>query len=246
MKRWFLAAFFALFGTGCTAPDRVVEEHLTEKYGEAFAVQSSNFIPGTGAYHLQVSPEANPALTFLVEYSRNTGVVNDFYPQARWHREAHEAFTELVSDASRDIPHALHTRLIVAHTPDPRNIPTFEELRADHTGELNLHFHLYLFAEPSAEALAGLLALDRELRGAGLSDLGFIVHFYDPASLDGRSPAELSLGFAVRDDESFETVHGDALLGVIRYRAAYGADSPTPEAALSLLKPRESMEFPRL
>ncbi len=139
MKRWFLAAFFALFGTGCTAPDRVVEEHLTEKYGEAFAVQSSNFIPGTGAYHLQVSPEANPALTFLVEYSRNTGVVNDFYPQARWHREAHEAFTELVSDASRDIPHRpshpAHRRPHAGSTehPDLRRAPGRPHRRAEST-----------------------------------------------------------------------------------------------------------------
>jgi hypothetical protein len=247
MKRWILAAFFAPFGPSCKAPEKVVEAHLHEKYGEPFAVQSSHLVPGTGAYELQVIPVRNPDLSFRAEYTRKSGIVNDFYPQTRWHAEAHESFAGLVGDASPDIPHALHTRLLVTYTPDPGALPTFEDLRSHHADAVGVHLHLYLFAEPSPASLPGLLALDRDLRGEELDEVAFIVHFYAPSTLEGRTPDHLPLGFAARSAESFEELRQDALLGVVRYRIdAATPDSPSPARILGRLSPTETMTFDRL
>ena len=145
------------------------------------------------------------------------------------------------------MPLALLARLLVAYTPDPLALPTFDDLRSQHADTVGVHLHLYLFAEPSPASFAGLLALDRDLRGEELNEAAFIVHFYAPSVLEGRTPDHLHLGFAARSAESFEEVRRDSLLGVVRYRIDLdNPNSPSPAQISSRLSPAESMTFDRL
>lgn len=201
---------------GCTtSPSSHVERVLQERYGEPFQVSSSEYVFGTDSYNLLAAPKARPDETFMVHLPRSRKAVSDFYPESQWNRQAQtrvQRELDRVGGPKAVTQVAVHSEF----EPDPRAIPTFEQLQARHASSVSMLLQLHVFGPASVEALAGPLSIDADLRRRGFKAVALRISFY---------AQEIPVDLDATDSEHF--------LGRVSYRFSDRTASPDPELVLS-------------
>ncbi|WP_226679103.1 hypothetical protein [Mesobacillus jeotgali] len=193
MKKWIKLTAAILFvimgGAGCMSSESKVMEHLEEKYGEKFEVESTKegsviFPDMYGKDKVIAHQEGKPELVFLAGESRNEdGVYYDTFILSIWSNQLDQLYQDKVKQAfNEDVE--FKTMLFVEeekYAEEKKDSSVTDFLQRDDNGALlTLNIAVKTDGEPEVEKyLEPVYELLNELRESNAKYYGVTVGFVD-------------------------------------------------------------------
>lgn len=176
------------------AKNKVIQ-YVQERYGREASVDLADYIPELSKYTIAVSFDDDPENPFWVNHSKYRETFEDFYIHGEWTREFDEAIEPVVYNTFEHVwlyDSSLYVEDEVLAQIDPKNIPTYEQMRIDYPEGYVHKFSISVFEDMNednkSEKLAKILTIIQSIQGIEVKNIQLGFDFYEERLLKEKGP----------------------------------------------------------